>query len=63
LDSHRDTLALNGVRILFLEVEEGNRPALALYARQGFSEVARRTAYYRKADGTTATAIVMRRQL
>jgi ribosomal-protein-alanine N-acetyltransferase len=46
--------------VLFLEVEDSNAPALALYERQGFREVARREAYYRKADGSAATALVMR---
>ncbi len=63
LTAHRDMLALARVKTLFLEVEEGNRPALALYARQGFGEVARRNAYYSKADGSAATALVMRRSL
>jgi [ribosomal protein S18]-alanine N-acetyltransferase len=51
------------VRTLFLEVEEGNTAALALYARQGFTEVSRRAAYYRKSDGSAANAIIMRRTL
>jgi len=63
LGAHAQALMLSRVRKLFLEVEEGNRAALALYRRQGFSEVARRDAYYRKADGSAATAIVMRRTL
>ncbi len=60
---HLEALALSRVRTLFLEVEEGNLPAIALYRRQRFAEVARRDAYYRKADGSAATAIVMRRSL
>jgi [ribosomal protein S18]-alanine N-acetyltransferase len=60
LDAHREVLLLSRVRTLFLEVEEGNLPALALYRRQGFAEVSRRDAYYRKADGSAATALVMR---
>jgi len=63
LDAHRAALAFNRARALFLEVEVGNLPAIALYRRQGFAEVARRDAYYRKADGSAATAIVMRRAL
>jgi [ribosomal protein S18]-alanine N-acetyltransferase len=63
LTAHRDMLALSRIKTLFLEVEEGNKPALALYARQGFGEVSRRDAYYRKADGSAATALVMRRTL
>jgi [ribosomal protein S18]-alanine N-acetyltransferase len=60
LGAHREVLALSRVRTLFLEVEEGNAPALALYRRQGFAEVSRRDAYYRKADGSAATALIMR---
>jgi [ribosomal protein S18]-alanine N-acetyltransferase len=60
LDAHREVLVLSRVRTLFLEVEDTNDPALALYRRQGFQEVSRREAYYRKADGSAATALVMR---
>ncbi len=63
LAAHREALLLNRIRTLFLEVEEGNAPAIALYQRQGFADVSRRDAYYRKADGSAATAIVMRRLL
>jgi [ribosomal protein S18]-alanine N-acetyltransferase len=63
LAAHREVLLLNRIRNLFLEVEDGNAPAIALYKRQGFSEVSRREAYYRKADGSAATALVMRRAL
>lgn len=63
LAAHREALLLNRIKVLFLEVKEGNQPALALYRRQGFTEVSRRQAYYRKADGSAATAIVMRRAL
>lgn len=45
---------------LFLEVDEGNGPALALYRRLGFREVGRRANYY---AGGTANALVMRADL
>jgi [ribosomal protein S18]-alanine N-acetyltransferase len=61
--AHREALALNRVRMLFLEVEDRNAAALALYRRQGFQEVSRREAYYRKADGSAATALIMRAAL
>lgn len=35
-----------GDAALWLEAREGNRPALALYRRFGFTEVSRRRAYY-----------------
>ncbi len=63
LSAHREMLRFERVRMLFLEVEEGNAPALALYRREGFEEVSRRDAYYRKADGGPATALVMRAPL
>lgn len=48
------------VQHMFLEVEDGNAPALKLYRGLGFIEVARRKAYYPKPDGGAATALVMR---
>lgn len=63
LDRHLQGLAQAGVRAVFLEVEEGNRPALALYRRRGFAEIGRRQGYYARPDGTRASAITMRRRL
>ena len=45
-------------RSLFLEVEQTNLAAIALYARLGFREVGQRQGYYRKQDGSAATALV-----
>lgn len=58
---HLATLAAEGVKSLFLEVETDNRAARALYRRFGFEEVGERKAYYRKADGIAASALVLRR--
>lgn len=63
LQHHMARLVSFGVNALFLEVEDGNRPAHILYAKRGFAEVGRRNAYYKKPDGSTAAAIVMRRGL
>jgi [ribosomal protein S18]-alanine N-acetyltransferase len=63
LDAHREMLRFERAKVLFLEVEDANLPALALYRRQGFMEVSRRQAYYRKSDGSAATALVMRTML
>ena len=48
---------------LFLEVDETNLPALALYRRLGFREVGRRPAYYEHAGTKPTAALVMRRDL
>ena len=52
-----------GAEEMFLEVEETNAPAVGLYGRLGFHEVARRPAYYAGADGSRSAALVMRRDL
>ncbi len=52
-----------GAKSMFLEVDENNRPALALYARFGFVKVGERVGYYRRKDGSRATAVVMRKIL
>lgn len=63
LDIHLRRLAGLGIRTVFLEVDEHNVPALRLYRRAGFDEVARRPNYYAGADGTSANALVLRRDL
>ena len=49
------------VPVLFLEVDETNAAARALYARPGFRVVGRRRDYY--GSGTGAAAVVMRADL
>jgi [ribosomal protein S18]-alanine N-acetyltransferase len=44
---------------LFLEVADDNVPALVLYHRLGFKESGRRKAYYTRAGGVTADALVL----
>lgn len=60
LGSHLSRLSRLGVSTLFLEVDEANAPALALYRRFGFQQVGRRAAYYAKADGSRANALILR---
>jgi ribosomal-protein-alanine N-acetyltransferase len=52
-----------GAKAMFLEVAKDNAPALALYERFGFVKVGERPGYYRRTDGTRATAVVMRKSL
>jgi [ribosomal protein S18]-alanine N-acetyltransferase len=59
LDLHLRRLAGLGVRALFLEVDEHNAPACALYRRAGFREVGRRQGYYDNGKN----ALVLRRDL
>lgn len=57
LSHHLARLASEGVSISFLEVEEGNVAALALYRTLGYREVGRRRGYY----GGSADALMLRR--
>jgi ribosomal-protein-alanine N-acetyltransferase len=56
-------LATFGVGRVFLEVDAGNEPALALYRRMGFVEAGRREGYYRGTAGQVAPALVLCRTL
>jgi [ribosomal protein S18]-alanine N-acetyltransferase len=56
-------LAASHVRALFLEVEQTNLAAIALYSRIGFKEVGQRRGYYKKQDGSSATALVLRKDM
>ncbi len=55
--------ALRGARVAFLEVAEDNLPARALYDGAGYTEAARRTAYYVRQNGETSDALVLRKSL
>lgn len=57
---HLDEL---GAPRIFLDVEDGNADALALYEGHGFIHVHRRKNYYRQKDGTFTDALVMERKL
>ncbi len=61
--AHLGHLAGRGVRTIFLEVEENNRPALSLYKRAGFTVVGRCERYYQQAGGEQLNALLMRRDL
>jgi len=65
-DLMREHLAhatLSGARAIFLEVDPDNDAAVALYRRFGFRDVGRREGYYRRPEGQSAAAIVMRKDL
>lgn len=53
----------NGAKELFLDVEEGNAAAIALYEKFGFSHLRRRRQYYRQTDGSYTDALVMKKRL
>ena len=63
LDLHLRRLAGLGARTVFLEVDEDNVAARALYERAGFREIGRRPGYYRQDRDAAATALVLRRDL
>ena len=62
MQAHLGQAARRGVRSMFLEVEEANGAAIALYQRLGFAQVGRREGYYRAADGAKTAALILRRQ-
>ena len=63
LRAHLAEVAAVGAARIFLEVDEHNTAALALYARFGFAKVGERRGYYKQPDGKSASALVMRRDL
>jgi len=56
-------LHAEGVRFLFLEVDETNDAAIALYSKLGFERIAERAAYYDRDGGGKTAALVMRLDL
>ena len=63
LRTHLGHLAGYGLKKVFLEVEENNRPARSLYQRAGFRVVGRRERYYKDAGSEQLNAVVMQRDL
>ncbi|WP_428982974.1 GNAT family N-acetyltransferase [Pseudohoeflea coraliihabitans] len=55
--------ANRGAEELFLEVDEHNGAAIALYRRLGFTKVGERTAYYQHRQGEQSAAWIMRMTL
>lgn len=60
LDAVRVAAAAAGAQNLFLEVATDNHVARHLYARAGFATAGHRPAYYRRSDGRTVDALVLR---
>lgn len=56
---HLGQLAAAGARRVALEVDEDNAAAIRLYESFGFQKVGRRAAYYQRADGGRASALVL----
>jgi len=54
-----EELRRRGVRKIFLEVEESNQAARALYARHGYAQVGLRPGYYRTPAGAPANALLL----
>ncbi len=57
------SLAQNKIAALFLEVDELNTPAIHLYRQFGFETVGKRESYYKRKDGSSPAALVMKRLL
>lgn len=55
--------AAQGAARMVLEVSAENGAARALYAAQGYTQVGKRTRYYRRPDGARVDALVLARAL
>jgi ribosomal-protein-alanine N-acetyltransferase len=60
MKAHLGRLGALGVSSVFLEVDEHNAAARALYSGLGFEEVGARAAYFRQADGQRSAALILR---
>ena len=60
LQEHLSVLERKGARRVFLEVDEKNIAALALYKGLGFKEIGRREGYYRHTHEESSAALTMK---
>lgn len=60
MKAHLGRLGALGARSVFLEVDERNAAARALYSQLGFEEVGERPAYYRQTAGPRSAALILR---
>lgn len=63
LDRFYAAAQARGAVTAFLEVAADNAPALTLYLAAGYVRVGQRRAYYDRADGPAADALILRRAL
>lgn len=60
LDAFLCKAATLGAKDIFLEVAESNPPAIALYRKAGFAEVAKRKQYFKQINGPALTALIFK---
>ena len=63
LEAFEATARLRSSSVIFLEVDQINAPAIALYQKAEFVIAGQRRNYYRHPDGKTTDALVMRKTL
>ena len=61
LNTAKDKTAQKGGDIIFLEVAEDNKPAIALYQSAGYTQIGRRPAYYKRPQGRVAAMTYCKR--
>jgi len=60
LDDFLCKASTGGAQDIFLEVAENNQPAIALYRKAGFAEVAKRKQYFKQTGGPALTALILK---
>ncbi len=55
--------AIDGIRVLFLDVAADNERALRLYTKEGFDVVGRRSGYYARGSDARVDSLTMKRDL